>query len=151
MSVDLIKQAIRDIPDFPKPGIFFKDITPVLGDPKLFDLAVSLLAGRHQKGSVEQSGGGRVARVHFWNGGGAGAGGGGGSGAKKREAAPLRPFRLPTISSTAAPRSKCICRFHQTRRTGSSDRRPAGHRRNGRSNRPHDTRIGRDHRGKWIF
>ncbi len=30
-----IKQAIRDIPDFPKPGIVFKDITPILKDPTL--------------------------------------------------------------------------------------------------------------------
>ncbi len=30
-----IKSAIRDIPDFPKPGIVFKDITPILKDPAL--------------------------------------------------------------------------------------------------------------------
>ncbi len=30
-----IKDAIRDIPDFPKPGIVFKDITPILKDPAL--------------------------------------------------------------------------------------------------------------------
>ena len=30
-----IKSAIRDIPDFPKPGIIFKDITPILKDPLL--------------------------------------------------------------------------------------------------------------------
>ena len=30
-----IKSAVRDIPDFPKPGIIFKDITPILKDPKL--------------------------------------------------------------------------------------------------------------------
>lgn len=30
-----IKSAIRDIPDFPKPGIIFKDITPILKDPAL--------------------------------------------------------------------------------------------------------------------
>lgn len=54
MSADLIKKAIRDIPDFPKPGIIFKDITPVLSDPKLFEMAVSLLTGRHKKGSVDK-------------------------------------------------------------------------------------------------
>lgn len=32
-----IKAAIRDIPDFPKPGIIFKDITTILKDPKLCD------------------------------------------------------------------------------------------------------------------
>jgi len=36
--------AIRDVPDFPKPGILFKDITPVLGDPDLFKTSLDLLA-----------------------------------------------------------------------------------------------------------
>jgi adenine phosphoribosyltransferase len=31
-----IRAAVRDVPDFPKPGIVFKDITPVLGDASLF-------------------------------------------------------------------------------------------------------------------
>lgn len=35
-SVDTLKQAIRDVPDFPKPGIVFKDITPLLQDARLF-------------------------------------------------------------------------------------------------------------------
>ena len=30
-----LKEVIRDVPDFPKPGILFKDITPILLDPKL--------------------------------------------------------------------------------------------------------------------
>lgn len=36
VSIDRLKSAIRNVPDFPKPGIQFKDITPVLGDPVLF-------------------------------------------------------------------------------------------------------------------
>ncbi len=36
-----IKSAIRDIPDFPKPGIVFKDITPILKDPILCDNIVN--------------------------------------------------------------------------------------------------------------
>ena len=44
MSLDTIKSAVRDIPDFPKPGIVFKDITPILSDPKLFAETVKLLA-----------------------------------------------------------------------------------------------------------
>lgn len=36
--------AIRDVPDFPKPGILFKDITPILGDPTLFKASLELLA-----------------------------------------------------------------------------------------------------------
>lgn len=42
---DRLKRSIRDIPDFPKPGILFKDITPVLIDPALFRDAVTVLAG----------------------------------------------------------------------------------------------------------
>lgn len=38
---------IRDIPDFPKEGILFKDITPLLGDAKAFAYAVELLANRY--------------------------------------------------------------------------------------------------------
>jgi adenine phosphoribosyltransferase len=46
MSIDAIKAAIRDIPDFPKPGILFKDITPLLGDAALFASTVELLGQR---------------------------------------------------------------------------------------------------------
>jgi adenine phosphoribosyltransferase len=42
LSDDLLrlKAAIRDVPDFPKPGIIFKDITPVLGSAELFRMSV---------------------------------------------------------------------------------------------------------------
>ena len=43
MTADL-RALIREIPDFPKPGIGFKDITPVLADPAGLDAAVSGLA-----------------------------------------------------------------------------------------------------------
>ena len=35
-SADRLKTAIRDVPEFPKPGIVFKDITPILADRELF-------------------------------------------------------------------------------------------------------------------
>ena len=38
-----IERAIRNVPDFPKPGIQFKDITPVLADPRLFAASIDLL------------------------------------------------------------------------------------------------------------
>jgi len=38
---DILRTAIRDIPDFPKPGILFRDITPVLNDPVLFRAAIA--------------------------------------------------------------------------------------------------------------
>ena len=44
-KIDQIRSAIRDIPDFPKPGILFKDITTVLNDAKLFKAAVDLMVG----------------------------------------------------------------------------------------------------------
>ncbi len=44
MSAEQIQNAIRDIPDFPKPGIIFKDITPILKDPALFKATNDILA-----------------------------------------------------------------------------------------------------------
>lgn len=41
MIAQQIKSAIRDIPDFPKPGIIFKDITPILKDPQLCENIVN--------------------------------------------------------------------------------------------------------------
>lgn len=42
--LERIKKAIRDVPDFPKPGIIFKDITPVLESPGLFSDSIDLFA-----------------------------------------------------------------------------------------------------------
>jgi len=44
MTTDLLRNLIRDVPDFPKPGIMFKDITPLLRDPQGLDASVELLA-----------------------------------------------------------------------------------------------------------
>jgi adenine phosphoribosyltransferase len=44
ITVQEIYQAIRDVPDFPKPGIIFKDITPLLLDPGRFRRALELMA-----------------------------------------------------------------------------------------------------------
>jgi adenine phosphoribosyltransferase len=43
-----IKQRIRDVPDFPKPGIVFKDITPVVADAALFRDVIQAFAERYQ-------------------------------------------------------------------------------------------------------
>src|SRR5262245_6855094 len=48
-----LQQAIRNIPDFPKPGIQFKDITPVLADPRLFAASIDLLLGHFKPGEVD--------------------------------------------------------------------------------------------------
>lgn len=50
-----LNDAIRDVPDFPKPGINFKDITPVLGDGELFRLAVD--------GLIEVAGGEPIDKI----------------------------------------------------------------------------------------
>ncbi len=42
--VEDVKGRIRDVPDFPKPGIVFKDVTPVLADPHLFGRVVNAMA-----------------------------------------------------------------------------------------------------------
>jgi len=44
MIQERINQVVRDIPDFPKPGILFKDITPIFKDPKLCEDTIAALA-----------------------------------------------------------------------------------------------------------
>src|SRR5713101_279107 len=48
-----LQAAIRNIPDFPKPGIQFKDITPVLANPRLFSGSIDLLTDSLKPGSVD--------------------------------------------------------------------------------------------------
>lgn len=54
MNIDAVKAAIRDVPDFPKPGIIFKDITPVLADPRLFADVVSHFAKESRELGAER-------------------------------------------------------------------------------------------------
>ncbi len=49
MSVGTINASIRDIKDFPKKGIIFKDITPVLKSEKLFSEVIDIIAARYEK------------------------------------------------------------------------------------------------------
>ena len=44
MTANELERFIRDVPDFPKPGIAFKDITPLLRDPKALAVSCELLA-----------------------------------------------------------------------------------------------------------
>ncbi len=44
MNAELLRRFVRDIPDFPKPGILFRDITPLLADPEALQLAVDAMA-----------------------------------------------------------------------------------------------------------
>lgn len=50
--MDLAKY-IRDIPDFPKAGILFKDITPLLAEPKAFRYAIDQLAERYRNQPID--------------------------------------------------------------------------------------------------
>jgi len=43
VSKDLLKNLIRDVPDFPKPGILFRDITPLLNDAEGFAISIAEL------------------------------------------------------------------------------------------------------------
>jgi adenine phosphoribosyltransferase len=48
MGIHELTALIRDVPDFPKPGIVFKDITPLLADPVAFQRSVELLVEPHR-------------------------------------------------------------------------------------------------------
>jgi len=54
LSVANLKTLIRDVPDFPKEGIVFKDITPLLGDPAGLALAVECLAQPFRRMTVDK-------------------------------------------------------------------------------------------------
>jgi adenine phosphoribosyltransferase len=52
-DIDSIRKAIRDIPDFPRPGIVFKDITSLLGDGPLFAKTIDVLAERYRDKKID--------------------------------------------------------------------------------------------------
>jgi adenine phosphoribosyltransferase len=53
MLVNRVKQLIRTVPDFPRPGIRFRDITPLLADAARFGEVIQTLAGRY-RGNVDK-------------------------------------------------------------------------------------------------
>jgi adenine phosphoribosyltransferase len=52
-QMDALKRQIRHVPDFPKPGILFYDVTTLLQDPKGFRMAVDAMAAPHLGAGVE--------------------------------------------------------------------------------------------------
>ena len=50
---DLILSRIRNVPDFPKPGIIFKDITPLLADGAAFNACIDVLVEKNDKASFD--------------------------------------------------------------------------------------------------
>jgi len=49
----MLRKHIRDVPDFPKPGIVFKDITPLLRDHRVFASVMKALVERYRESDVE--------------------------------------------------------------------------------------------------
>jgi adenine phosphoribosyltransferase len=54
MDADQIKALIRDVPDFPKKGVVFKDITPLLGDPEAFSTVVDTIVVHFGRGNIDK-------------------------------------------------------------------------------------------------
>jgi len=53
-AADLLRAAVRDVPDFPKPGIMFKDITPVLADGVLLRRAMDAFVADTEGMNIEK-------------------------------------------------------------------------------------------------
>ncbi len=54
MELEQIRSLIRDVPDFPEPGIIFKDITPVLADPIAYSTIIDLIVVHFGRGNVDK-------------------------------------------------------------------------------------------------
>ena len=52
--MDTVKQIVRDIPDFPKKGIVFKDITPLLADADAFKKTINTLKERYSEKQIDK-------------------------------------------------------------------------------------------------
>ncbi len=52
-AIESIRQAIRDVPNFPKAGILFKDIMPLLGNGPLFAKTINILADRYRDQRID--------------------------------------------------------------------------------------------------
>jgi adenine phosphoribosyltransferase len=53
-AMEAVRARIRDVPDFPKQGIVFKDITPVLADPALFREVIDALVARWRDERIDK-------------------------------------------------------------------------------------------------
>ena len=52
-TTEYIKNSIRDVADFPKPGIIFKDITTLLADPKALKMTIDTLAEKYKDQKID--------------------------------------------------------------------------------------------------
>jgi adenine phosphoribosyltransferase len=53
-TIEQIKSLIRDVPDFPQPGIVFKDITPLLEHADAFSSVIDLIVVRYGRGNIDK-------------------------------------------------------------------------------------------------
>jgi adenine phosphoribosyltransferase len=53
-TLDRVKSLIRDVPDFPQPGIVFKDITPLLADENAFSSVIDLIVVHYGRGNIDK-------------------------------------------------------------------------------------------------
>jgi adenine phosphoribosyltransferase len=53
-DTSLLSSLVRDVPDFPKPGVTFKDITPLLADPAAFSSAVDAIVVNFGRGTIDK-------------------------------------------------------------------------------------------------
>lgn len=53
-AADLVRARVRDVPDFPKPGILFKDLTPVLGHGPTFAAITEAFVARYRDAGIVQ-------------------------------------------------------------------------------------------------
>jgi adenine phosphoribosyltransferase len=52
--LDQLRGLIRDIPDFPQPGVVFKDITPLLADENAFSSVIDLIVVNYGRGNIDK-------------------------------------------------------------------------------------------------
>jgi adenine phosphoribosyltransferase len=53
-NLEQVKALIRDVPDFPQPGIVFKDITPLLADENAFSSVIDLIVVHYGRGNIDK-------------------------------------------------------------------------------------------------
>jgi len=54
VQIEQIEALVREVPDFPEPGVVFKDITPVLADPIAFSTIIDLIVVHFGRGNVDK-------------------------------------------------------------------------------------------------
>ncbi len=73
-QLEYLKNSIKSIQDYPKPGILFRDVTSLLEDPKAYALSIDLLVERYKKCGHYQSCRHRSAWLLVWRSGSSGSG-----------------------------------------------------------------------------